>query len=284
MSQDASYDLPEIFGLEYDMVERVARRTEQWARGLERVAEVDGLSDDRSSANSAEQLRREVASLYAIAGSYRLILGARDAIEPLRQGARHLAAVGSPYAHALAVCSADSDSVWLRRIDETDRPLTAADRALVLLRLGWLEASSLASDDDTRQALFAHMDRATSVAATEVGRLRLPLDATMRVVRAVDAMLHDEPGGDVDTLAGSAHEFLTRAHDITAEAMNDRFHWSRLMTSVLPVEPEAAAVGAVIMAGAVRRGAADELMQRLHLPPVATAPLVVGREIAAIAS
>jgi hypothetical protein len=84
----------------------------------------------------------------------------------------------------------------------------------------------------------------------------------------------------VDTLTESVHEFLTRAHEVTAAAMNDQFHWRNLMSSVLPVEPEAAALGAVVMACAMRQQAADALMQRLDLPPQAIAPLVVGRAIA----
>jgi hypothetical protein len=195
--------------------------------------------------------------------------------------ARHHVAVGSFYAHALAVCSADEDAGWLRRLDESHRPLSASDRALVLLRLGWLDTS--VREGAAREALFAHMDQAAPVAPTEVGRLRIPLDATMRVLQAVDGMLYEDAGRGIDAVAASTHDFLTRAHDVTAAAIADRFHWRNMLSSVLPVEPEAVALGAVVMAGAMRHKAEDRLMEQVDLPLRAVAPLVVGRAIAEIA-
>jgi hypothetical protein len=274
-------DLPEIMGLERDALERVAHRTQQWGKSLERSLSADRGSDqERVSVRGEEQLRREIASLFTIAGSYQLLLRASSAVEPLHAAADHFVAVGSPYAHALAVCGGDQDAAWVGRLGDGDRPLSAADRALVLLRLGWLDTSLREPQGATRQALFAHIERAAPVGPTEVGRLRVPLDATLRVLRNVDAMLYDDVGRGIDALAVSARDFLTRAHDVTAAAMADSFHWRNMLSSVLPVEPEAAALGAVVMAGAMRHQADDELMDRVNLPGPAVAPLVVGRAIA----
>jgi hypothetical protein len=205
------FDLPEVMGLERDALERVAHRTQQWGRSLERSFSADRApEEDRLSALGEEQLRREIASLLTIAGSYRLLLRASDAVEPLRAAADHFAAVGSLYAHALAVCSGDQDAGWVRRLDDSDSPLSAADRALVLLRLGWLDTSPRERNGAAREALFAHMEEDAPVAPTEVGRLRIPLGATMRVLQAVDGMLHEDAGRGIDAVAASTHDFLTR--------------------------------------------------------------------------
>jgi hypothetical protein len=206
------------------------------------------------------------------------------AVEPLRSGGAHFAAAGSFYSHALAVCSGNRESEWIHQLNQLDRRLTATDREFVLLRLGWLDSVELDGSigaHDAHDALLAHMDQAAPAAPVEVGRLRIPLEATIRILRSADRVLRaDSPMREVNALAADVHDFLIRVHDVTAEAMNDRLHWERMMSSVLPVEPEAAAAGAVVMAAAGRTQTVGALMDRLALPPQALAPLRVGAEIA----
>jgi hypothetical protein len=271
--------VPDMLGLEREAVQRLAHRSEQWARALEGPLESDDASvADQQSRDREQRLRRQIASLFTTAGSYRLVIEPQAAIEPFRGAAAHFEAVGSPYAHAVAVCAGDTQSEWVYTLDPSN--LTPSARELVLLRLGWLNASSVKTHGQVRRALFAHMDAATSVGASEVGRLRLPLSATVRVLESVVVMLEDNSVRGLEAMSASVHDYLMRCHDLTALAMSDRFHWRNLMSGVLPVEPEAAALGAVVMASAFRRQGVGELLARLELPQAALVPLTVGLAIA----
>jgi hypothetical protein len=272
--------VPESLGLDPELVDRVAERTVEWGTALSLSAR------DARNAHEAQQSLREAASLLAIGGSYRLLLDVTGAQEPLRMAAEHFRRLGNFFAHPLSVCAADT-SAARAALDAPSGPLKAVDRAHVLLALGWVDVDARGAmiDAEARQlggierdVLFTHMSQAEPVAAAEVGRLRVPLDATMRVVQAADALAH-EGREHMRGLVTHLHDFLLRAHDVTAAAARDRFHWAQLMSSVLPVEPEAAALGAVVMRAATRRELADELMERLDLPPQAVAPLEVAGSI-----
>ena len=278
MNDRERFSVPELLGIERETALRVAHRTEQWGRALENTLPPDrSQRDDARLVESTRRIRREIASLFTTAGSYRLSVEPQGAAEDLRAAAAHFEAVGSPYAHAVAVCGGDIQSSWMHELDRADRPLTASERELVLLRLAWLGASGFSI---ARRALLMHLDAATVDTAEEVGRLRVPLGSVLRVLEAVARMLEDDSPQALDRMSASVHDYLMRCHDITAQAMSDRFHWRNLMSSVLPVEPEAAALGAVVMAILVRRDLADELMTRLDLPAPALAPLLTGLSVA----
>jgi len=271
--------LAEAFGLTPKTLSRVAHRTQQWGEAIEREISRPSLSDDVElpSRDDRERKRREVASLFAIAGSYRLLLDVDEAAGSLRRSARHFAALGSAFAHPLAVCGTEAE-ISIGALGE-DRPLSAEERGDVLLALGWLDLTAPTRvATQARNALQGHLELAGAVAETPVGRLRIPLDAAARVISAADSVAHE--GTALDPLAASLHDALIRIHDVIAAAMRDRFHWRRLLSSVLPVEPEAAALGAIAMAAVMRHEADDEILRQFDLPRVTIAPLLVGREIA----
>lgn len=281
MNEHRRYQLPEALGLEAQTLERVALHTEAWARSLERSLDIDQEANTEDGPGSREEgMRREVASLYAIAGSYRLLLEPPEAVASLHSAVVHFAATRSLFAHPLAVCSGDTSTDWIGEFTGGDRVLSPNGRQLILLRLGWLDAIEGGRDQEVRAALFAHMDRAAPDSAAKVGRMGVPLDATVRLLASVDRMIGDDGDQDIRQVVPNVHDFLIRAHDVTAGAMSDRFHWRSLMSSVLPVEPEAVALGAAVMAAALQRGAEQELIGRLDLPPPALTPLLVGLGVA----
>jgi hypothetical protein len=281
VNEQRRYQLPEALELETETLERVALHTEAWARSLERSLEIGrGANSEAGRPRSPEEIRREIASLYTIAGSYRLLLEPREAAASLRSAAAHFALTGSLFAHPLAVCSGDTSAGWIGEFAEGDRALSPNERQLILLRLGWLDALKGGRDQEIHAALFAHMDHAAPDSAAVVGRVRVPLDATMRLLVSVDRMSGDNGDREMRQIVASVHDFLIRAYDVTAAAMSDRLHWRSLMSSVLPVEPEAVALGAVVMASALQRGADEELINRLDLPPGALAPLIAGMGVA----
>lgn len=281
MSEQGRHQLPEALGLETETLERVALHTEAWARSLERSLEIDrGARSEADRFRSPEGIRREIASLYTIAGSYRLLLEPREAAASLRSAAAHFTVTGSLFAHPLAVCSGDTSADWIEEFAEDGRALSPNDRQLILLRLGWLDALKGGRDQEIRAALLAHLDHAAPDSATVVGRVRVPLDASMRLLVSVDRMSGENRGREMRQMVVAIHDFLIRAYDVTAAAMSDRLHWRSLMSSVLPVEPEAVALGAVVMAWALQRGVDAEVFDTLDLPPGALAPLVAGMGVA----
>ncbi|HEY6781116.1 MAG TPA: hypothetical protein VI111_09185 [Thermoleophilaceae bacterium] len=279
MSVGMPFELPELMGLDPEELERVAHRTEQWAGALENSFRDRMQSAEGGEGREAEfdQLHWEIASLFAIAGGYRLLLDYGKAVEPLNLAAHHLAATGSFYAHALAVCAGDHDSAWVGRLEEQAPPSNATESELLLLRLGWLDAGAGGGAEDVRGALREQLERATPGGYAEAGRLGIPLSSTMRVLEAVGAVDREQAG--VEALTLPLHDLLTRAYEVTAAAMSDTWHWRRLMSSVLPVEPELAALGAVVMAVARRHGIDGEVMERVRVPPPARVPLLVGGRI-----
>jgi hypothetical protein len=281
VSDQSRYQLPETLNLDTETLERVALHTEAWGRSLERSLETGGeTSSEAGRPRSPEEIRREIASLYAIAGSYRLVLEPRKAVASLRSAAAHFATTGSLFAHPLAVCSGDTSADWIGEFAEDGRALSPNERQLILLRLGWLDALKGGRDQEIHAALFAHIDRAAPDSAAAVGRVRVPLDATMRLLVSVDRMSGGNGDREIRQVVASVHDFLIRAYDVTAAAMSDRLHWRSLMSSVLPVEPEAVALGAVVMASALQHGVGTELIDRLDLPPGALAPLIAGMGVA----
>jgi hypothetical protein len=266
----------EALGLDPRVVRRVAHRTQQWGEALERDAIGEDLQNPPALRHDQEQKRRETASLFAIAGSYRLLLDVGEARYPLQRGAQHFNALGSPFAHPLAVCGDETQIVGAAL--QEDRQLSAPDRANVLLALGWLDQTGPGPvAADAHDALRSHLELAGPVAETPVGRLRVPMAAIAAVVAAADSAAHQE--ADLQPLVAAVHDVLIRIHDMTAAAMQDRYHWKNLLSGVLPVEPEAAALAAIAMAAAMRRGADDDVLGTLGREPAFVAPLLIGREI-----
>lgn len=72
-----------------------------------------------------------------------------------------------------------------------------------------------------------------------VGRLRIPLDNYAVCARAMRALRH-EPNRD--SFLGAVMDYIGRAAEVRRAASHDTFHWNRLMSTVLPAEPEAVAM------------------------------------------
>jgi hypothetical protein len=82
-----------------------------------------------------------------------------------------------------------------------------------------------------------------------------------RVLKGVHAATPGRPGG------------LTDSDDTARFARADRFHWRNPLSSVLPVEPEATAVGAIVASAAMKYGMEDDVVASIDLPSAATVPL-----------
>jgi hypothetical protein len=291
--------LIESLGLDRDVLERVAHRTHQWAQAIANRLEEDEEQEEsgQSTHSRAEVLRGEAASLFTIAGSYRMLLDPGLAQQSLVPAALHLTANRNSFAYPVAICGGSAE-LALSSLLEAAPAGAPQDQANALLAWGWMgvaedqaqprgrvSAEGFGDRFESRQHPFfarevlqGHLDQARASAQMPVGRLRIPLGAIAHVVNAANRVAQEKEGAA--RLSMALHDALVRMHDVTAAAMADRYHWRRLMSSVLPVEPEAVVLAGVAAAAARRAGAVDDLFERMDLPPLAAVPLLMGREMA----
>jgi hypothetical protein len=291
--------LIESLGLEHDLLKRVAHRTHQWAQAIANRLENDQEQEESGqlTPSQSEALRTEAASLFTIAGSYRMLLNPNLARQSLEPAALHLTASRTSFAYPVAICGGSSELALISLLDAVPA-ITPADQANALLAWGWMDVAEdqeqpqgrvssegLRDPFESRHRVFfaremlrGHLDQARASAQAPVGRLQIPLGAIAHVVNAADRVAQEQEGPA--RLSTALHDALVRMHDVTAVAMADRYHWRRLMSSVLPVEPEAVVLAGVAVAAAQRVGAVDDLFKRMDLPPLAAVPLLIGRELA----
>jgi hypothetical protein len=265
--------IAETLGLDRELLANVAGRTEEWGLALS-----GGAEDASVPAIIPEPTLYEAASLLTIAGSYWMLLDARRASEVFRQAARLYQRLDDRFAHPVAICAGDTD-VSFSALEERDTVLSPSSRAHVMLALGWLESGSPEARGAAKQGLAAHAQAAAPAATESVGRIGLPLDATVRVLTAAEALL-EEGQAAMPMLTGALHDYLVRLDDIARAARADSFHWRSLLSSVLPVEPEATAVGAIVAAAAMQHSMEDDVATSIDLSPAATIPLHMGLAVA----
>jgi len=283
MSRDESVDdsgatppwMAEVLGLDRDLLANVAEHTEEWGRSL-----AAGPEDASNAATIAEATLYEAASLLTIAGSYWMLVNARRASAVLSRAAHLYQRLDDRFAYAVAICAGNTD-VALNALEEGDTPLSPSARAHVMLALGWLESKAPGArrEAQAREGLAEHARAAEPVATEPVGRIGLPLDATVRVLAAAEAAF-DEGEAEMPALAAVLHDYLLRLDDSARAARADGFHWQNLLSSVLPAEPEATAVGAIVSTAAMEHGMENDLAASIELPSAATVPLHMGMAVA----
>jgi hypothetical protein len=229
----------EMLGLEDEVVARVGRRTLQWAQAL-------AQSDEGSTRQAVE-----AGALYRLAAGYLLLVPdvGRDACA---EAAVYLQTLDDSYANPLAVCAGGPERVWAA-LDRppNDERLDPAERAHELTALAW--AAVTTDEPGARRRYWDRRSESEPVAPLPANRLGLPLATTMALL---DAAVSHSP----ERLARAVDEMLSRIDDVFGAAMLDHYHWQRLMSRVMPVEPEIVAPLAVAVA--VAGGAEQEIERR----------------------
>jgi hypothetical protein len=130
--------------------------------------------------------------------------------------------------------------------------------------------------------MFGFLTRGDLPKMQPVGRAHVPLRAYLQLITsfgiadAFESLPAQEPDAAIRSIADGMEDLLTRAAESVEVAMGDRYHWTRLQSGLLPVEPEILA--ATILASAV---AGPRLGDFLDVPPVAAVPLRLGQMFAA---
>lgn len=129
-----------------------------------------------------------------------------------------------PFALTLAVCSTKPEPLDSFPFEQQqDAPYTRATADYYFQKLAhdfWLHGSH--ADPD----VFSKPDRQL------VGRLGLPMNLYTRVYRSAF------PFSNHDKVLSPIADLLNRVAEVTRVAMQDEFHWQRLYSTILPIEPE----------------------------------------------
>lgn len=185
--------------------------------------------------------------------------------------------MGNPFWIVLAVCGQNiNEPVHWDTANDVAPDAGSAFSALVAN--AWVTGAFIHRDagerDFTRESplLYRAIDQAARLGMIRVGRLGLPLE--YYALAAKESLEWSATESSLQALAA----LLSRAVEPIQGAKADRFHWRRLYSNVLPIEPEilAMCLGLVRRWGRVRPSESlRALGERLRISPVATVPLRV---------
>jgi hypothetical protein len=242
--------------LDRDLLDRSATFNEGYARVLEQEPSQDNLLDERAMVR---------ASSLVVAAVYRALIGdVSPATILFQEAAEEYQKLDRPFHLALAICGGykrlTSDQVLRRvRADPSFDPhLLDPETLLYDLLAAMSEVGSQAVDDyhfdsefhnESARMLALLFERGDELLPLPVGRLGIPLRLYISIGRKIHGLTvsrdinvaADFADGELISLKGALTEYLQRVDEVVGGAMNDEFHWTRLRSGVLPIEPEALA-------------------------------------------
>lgn len=262
-------------GVQPDIAQRLhidlgqARRV---AEGAERFAEL------------LEQPSIDRASTLVLAASCWSLLSVNDATRNFSAAADEYGELGRWYAAPLRICAASPERpAPPPALADGDVPheLDANDVLAALLAAHWLFAVGL-DDGSQARGFFGYLSENAALRVTSVGRLSIPLRHYLAYANSLDtAGVLTKLGSAEDgarTIGEGLIALLAHAEEPYQAVMADRFHWPRLRSGLLPVEPEMLAVSVLASATARRLNVslpAQSVRQRAS--PVSEAMLLLGQ-------
>jgi hypothetical protein len=239
--------------LDQELLTRCARLYEAYARSG---------SKEPSSEGTPVETRMLKASSFVIAAVYRSVVDSESSAKALfADAAREYLELGNPFHLALAVCAGDEGLVRIyvlsgqqRFLEPQARAVDPNDLLYGLLAAMSMFGSGVYDDYPTAELLPSLLDLGEELSPRPVGRLGLPLRLYLAVGRSIEstAFAYDR---ELTSLRRALSDYLRHVDESVGAAMNDRFHWRRLRSGLLPVEPEALAV--CLAADRVSRRLAD---------------------------
>jgi hypothetical protein len=142
--------------------------------------------------------------------------------------------LGHGYGIVLALASASFDDLGkiLSTVDETAAP-PPQTIGFAMVANEFSESNASGKRIEKLNAEWRHAGN------VPIGRLGIPLDHYGACAQAMHAVRHDQR---IDYFMKAAAGYVNRAAEVLRTASHDRFHWSRLRSSILPAEPEAIAM------------------------------------------
>ena len=174
------------------------------------------------------------ASGLVIAASCWSLIEPKKAISLYRRAAHTYRNMGHSFWVVLALASANAREIAAIRewVDE-HREFPHVAVAFGMVADAVADRDSQGARSERLEAQWRH------VGNVPVGRLGIPLDNYAQCARAMRALRY-EPNPEFFLRAVT--DYVGRAAEVRRTASHDTFHWKRLMSTVLPAEPEAVAM------------------------------------------
>jgi hypothetical protein len=221
--------------LEPDLVARTAFLYEGYARLI--------LDDD---SRPDDERRMLGASCLTIAASHRALVVPDESRPLYAAAAEAYYDLERPYFATLSVCgrhlpliATALDGAMTRDRDERrgllDPEVLLHDSMAMMGAIAMLPDGAAVLDPLSRL-----LQRTRANAYDPLGRLGIPAHVYFSLANAMRlGAVQDDPGAD--RLRSVLADYLRRVDDAVGAAMRDRYHWSRLRSGILPVEPEVVA-------------------------------------------
>jgi hypothetical protein len=213
------------------------------------------------------------ASSFVIAASFFSLFDSEKARECFWAASQEYRQLSRPFALTLGVCSTKPEGLDGSHLTEQlrDGPSFEAPADYYFYKLAydfWLYGPKTSSDVFYKLENLG-MDRQL------VGRLGLPMNLYKQVYRSA----FSSPNSDM--LITPIADLLNRVVEITHAAMQDKFHWQRLYSTILPVEPEILATLLSVIAKMHDRDAARTLKESLsgRVDPIGVAYMSIASEM-----
>jgi len=236
-----------------------------------------------ASAEKNRELLPLTASSRLLSAVYKALVEPRAARDEFRDAARLYWDLKHPYGSVLAVCAEDSETVlqyWNVAQERGGEERSGTDLLSPVIVSCWLSGHPQ-HRAEYRGILSRVLERSWGLSAITVGRLRLPLRLYLA---AVEEISHSSRNPRTPNSGRFKHTiaWLERAAEPVAQAMQDRFHWHRVHSGILPIEPEivATCVGIVrvLNQGNLRQNLA-RLLTETNASPLAVIPCEVANNL-----
>jgi hypothetical protein len=260
----------------------VDEEVERTAWGIEQLARLDGAGVKGVSSPTHR------ASGMLLAASLRAVVNVDDAIPLFHEAAEELSQLDHPLADVAAACAATrAPRRRARRSDRSDFPtVSPPSNAAAHLLAGAMWETAFSGDPGIG---WTATERLVSLneGPRPLGKLLVPTDLWADVVRAVADTVGTGQRRDLSETVDSPDDrrldhslgrFLTRADETVEMAQANRFVWTRMLSTIQPVEPEELAV--VAAASLAVRQAFQRDIDLPDASPRAHAMVALGRRIA----
>jgi hypothetical protein len=265
-----------VLGLDEDRVEQAARLYTAYARNVLRRFP-PGMSPEVGEAAPFVG-----ASSLVIAASLEALLRPARARQLFEEAARAYAALGNPFHVILAVCGG-VDDLLARYVASVGTRLSVSDQVatdpttlfcdLIAITAG------MALENLKGEAVgvsWRVISASNQMSGARLGRLGLPSRLYGNVCESQrNAIQHEDR--DLRQAVDRLGEYLRRADEVFAAAVEDVFHWERLRTRLMPVEAEVLALCLAIQSTAqnVAHRDLEELLRGQELSQRQLVPVVV---------
>lgn len=226
--------------------ESVASELEGEVRGIDRTKDQPGSENRRRLVrDQIEERLYLAASGYLFGASYYSLLNPGIARIVFWTAAHVYDRLRMPYAAVMAICAADDSVVSHRWREFVETPHRTANSSEAVARL--LSAGLMLTENREAysQQAFRIIEEGSRFPGLLVGNALIPIRLYHDLVLGI-ADTNRLGKAQSRTIAESTLRFMDRAAETIETAQADRFHWQRLQTSVLPVEPEFLATSMVV--------------------------------------